>query len=85
MKRLFDETNGLLLLDEAVLASPNYRAIIEDKVVTDEEILEQVNRVVSLFKKIDGCLAPEDRELVIDAISELAVLYEINAFRGGKQ
>lgn len=83
MTRLFDEANGLLLLDEMVFACPGYQAIIEDQVITDEVIEEQVTRVIALFKKIDGQLNTEDKELVLKTICELAVLYEINAFKGG--
>jgi hypothetical protein len=85
MKRLFEEDNGLLLLDEMVFDMPSYKAIIEDRVVTDEEIMEQSNRVIELFKKIDRQLNPADKELVLDTICELAVLHAVSALKSGKQ
>jgi hypothetical protein len=85
MKKLFDEDNGLLLLDEMVFNRPSYRAIIEDKIVTDEEIMEQSNRVIELFKKIDRQLNPADKDLVLDTICELSVLHAVSTLKGGKQ
>ena len=84
MKNLFDETSGFLLMDEIVFENPHYQAIIKDKVITDDEIMEQANRVIMMFKMIDQQLNPEDKKLVMNTISELAVLYAIHATKGGK-
>jgi hypothetical protein len=52
-------------------------------VVTDDEIAEQANHVVDLFRKIEETLSAEDKELVINAVAELAVLYQLSAVKGG--
>ena len=83
MRKLFDEENGLLLLDEIVFDSPSYQALMDGHVVVDDEIMTQSERVITLLKEIDGKLNSEDKELVVKTISELAVLYEINALKGG--
>ena len=83
MRRLFDEENGLLLLDEIVFDSPSYQTLLDGHVVNDDEIMAQSERVITLLKEIDGKLNPEDKELVVKVVSELAVLYEINALKGG--
>ena len=83
MKKLFDEENGLLLLDEIVFDSPSYQALLDGHVVIDDEIMTQAERVITLLKEIDSKLSSEDKELVVKVISELAVLYEINAIKGG--
>lgn len=85
MERLFDDATGGLLLDEAVLRSPIYQAMIEDNVITDDEIMAQATRVLDLLKQIDRQLGEDDRALVIQAISQIAVLYEVNAMKGGKE
>ena len=83
MRRLFDEENGLLLLDEIVFDSPSYQALMDGHVVIDDEVITQAERVITLLKEIDEKLSIEDKELVVKVISELAVLYEINALKGG--
>jgi len=83
MKRLFDEENGLLLLDEIVYDSPSYQALMDGHMVIDDEIMTQSGRVITLLKEIDEKLNSEDKDLVVKTISELAVLYEINALKGG--
>ncbi len=83
MAKLFDESSGLLLLDEMVFNTASYQAIIEDKVITDQEIMQQASRVEGLLKKAERQLNDADRELVFSAISELAVLYQLHANKGG--
>lgn len=78
MTKLFDETNGLLLLDELVFSMPSFQKIMEDNKVTDDEIMEQSEVVVDLLKKVDATLKKEDRDLVLKAICEMAVLYQLN-------
>lgn len=85
MIHLFDEENGLLLLDEVVMQSPRYQAIVADALVTDDEVIEQAGRVVELFRKINCQLSEEDKALVVKAIAELAVLYQIDAIKEGKK
>ncbi len=84
MKKLFDKDTGYLLLDEIVFERNSYQAILEDNVITDDEVVKQTNRVVELFKKLDEKLDQKEKELAVDAIAELAVLYQINALKGGR-
>lgn len=81
MQKLFDETTGLLLLDEMVYEMPSYRKIVEDNLITDDEIVEQSQVVLDLLKQIDKDLSEKDRELVLKAICEMAVLYVLSAKR----
>ncbi len=84
MQRLFDEKNGLLLLDEIVYQKASFQAIIQDQVVSGQEIIDQANLVISLLKRIETELDEGQKELVIDAIAELAVLYQINTLYKGE-
>lgn len=81
MKKLFDETNGLLLLDELVFGMSSFQKIMEDNVITDDEIMKQSDVVVNLLKQIDTDLSDKDRELVLKTIGEMAVLYQLNSIR----
>ncbi len=83
MKQLFDEKTGLLLLDEIVCEKESFRAITQDTMISDDEIMQQSALVVSLLQKIEQELDEAQRTLVLDAISELAVLYQIHSLKEG--
>jgi len=83
MSDLFDKATGFLRLDELVAESPNFQRIISDSIVTDDEVAAQSDKVIKLFKEIEQRFSGKDKELVVNAVSELAVLYAINARRGG--
>ena len=79
--RLFDEQTGYLKLDEIVQERPTFKKVVEDGKVTDMEMKEQAELVLALLKELEERLSDEDEKLVADAMCELAVLYEMNAFR----
>ena len=47
-KPWFDQEADSLLLDEYVVEMDSYRRVVEDEAITDEEPLEQTQRVASL-------------------------------------
>jgi hypothetical protein len=73
----FNAETGTLLLDEYVAQRPSFRKVMEDSVVTDEEVTEQAHRVLSLLRKLEEMLTPEARSVATDALCELAVLYAL--------
>jgi hypothetical protein len=73
----FDPETGTLLLDEYVSRRPSFRKVMEDNLVTDEEVAEQTRRVIALLRDLEGRLAPEVRAVATDALCELAVLYAL--------
>lgn len=73
----FDLETGILLLDEYVAEMPSYQKILEDGVVTVEEIKEQSHKVISLLKQLEVMLPPEAKATVTELLCELAVLYSI--------
>ena len=79
--KLFDAETGYLLLDEVVESKDSFKKIMEDWIITDEEMEDQVNRVIDRLKTMEEILSDNEKTLVLDAISELAVLYEMNARR----
>ena len=72
----FDPQTGVLLLDDYV-SQPSYRKVMEDGVVTDAELAEQAERVLTLLRKLEGMLSPDARAVATDALCELAVLYAV--------
>ena len=79
--KLFDAETGYLLLDEVVESKDSFKKIMEDGIITDGEMEDQVNRVIDRLKTMEEILSDYEKTLVLDAISELAVLYEMNARR----
>lgn len=77
-KNLFDEKTGMLLLDEYIYEMPSFRKIMEDGVISSDEVMAQSKRVISLLKRLESVLQPEVRELLIETLSEIAVLYAVS-------
>lgn len=76
--KLFDE-NGFLRLDEIVAQRPSFLKCMADHYITDDELKEQADTVRAMLQELDEKLSDEEEELVVNAICELAVLYEMNA------
>lgn len=74
----FDPETGLLRLWERVTDAPTFRKIMEDGLVTAEEVEAQGQRVVSLLQTLHEQLSPELREDVGHLLTELAVLVTIH-------
>lgn len=70
----FDPENGVMLFNDYVAEMPSFKKITEDSVVTDTEVGEQAEKVVSLLKELERMLSPEAKEVATDALCELAVL-----------
>jgi hypothetical protein len=70
----FDEQTGTLLLDDYAVEMDSYRRIVEDETITDAELLDQTQRVMSLLQQLEDVLSPEAKALATEALSELAVL-----------
>jgi hypothetical protein len=76
-KPWFDPQTGMLLLDEYIADMPSFQKIMADDVITDREMADQGQKVVTLLQQLDAALAPDVRRLATDALCELAVLYAL--------
>jgi flagellin-specific chaperone FliS len=77
----FDQETGTLLLDEYVVEMDSYQRIVEDETITDDELVEQTQRVTSLLQRLEETLSPEAKALATEALSELAVLSALQVKR----
>jgi hypothetical protein len=77
----FDEQTGTLLLDDYAVEMDSYRRIAEDESITDAELLDQTQRVISLLQQLEEELSPEAKALATEALSELAVLRALQGKR----
>ena len=80
-KPWFDQETGTLMLDEYGVEMDSYRRIVEDETITDDELVEQTQRVASLLRQLEETLSPEAKALAAEALSELAVLSALQVKR----
>lgn len=66
---------GILNLDEMVTSNPSWQKIMADGIVTSEELAEQANSVVAMFRKIDDTFSDEQKQLVQSLLAEASVLF----------
>jgi hypothetical protein len=80
-KPWFDPQTGTLMLDEYVAEMDSYRRIVEDETITDDELVEQTQRVTSLLQQLEGALSPEAKSIATEAFGELTVLNALQVKR----
>lgn len=76
MTTLFDQY-GALNIEELIANQPSFLKIIEDGVVTKEEIQEQSDRVIAILKEIDQSFNEEQKTKIKELLAELSVLLAI--------
>ena len=74
---LFDK-EGILNIDELVAQRPTFRKIMEDQIVTDDELTNQANLVVNLLEQT---LSPGQLSEVENLLAEMSVLYAIHQYK----
>lgn len=76
MNSLFDQY-GNLNIDDLIAERPSFQKIMEDGIVTPEEVQEQSNRVSSLLHKFEESATPDQIEQMREILAELSVLVAI--------
>ena len=74
---LFDK-EGILNIDELVAQRPTFRKIMEDQIVTDDELTNQANLVVNLLKKLEQTLSHAQLSELENLFAEMTVFYAIH-------
>lgn len=70
---IFNE-QGFIDIDEMIAQEPSFQKIMEDGVVTSDELREQTNRVINLLREVETRLSEEDQLLVKRLFVETNVL-----------
>jgi len=73
--------NGMLCLDELIIKQPTFIKILEDGIVTEEEIEEQSALTLSLLHRIEETFEPKQLEVVEQLLAEMSVLYAIHQYK----
>jgi hypothetical protein len=76
MNTFFDESGGLNI-DDLILQQPSFQKIMEDGIVTEEEIAEQKNRVIAILKKLEKNFTSEQIDQVRELLAEISVLVAV--------
>lgn len=74
MHTLFDK-NGYLNIGDIVANHHSYKAIMEDGVVTEEELKAQADRTIAALRHLQKICNEQQQSAIIDAISEMSVLF----------
>ena len=77
MKTFFDESGGLNI-DDLILQQPSFQKIMEDGIVTEEEIAKQKDRVIAILKNLEQNSTSEQIDQVRELLAEISVLIAIN-------
>lgn len=64
-------------IDEAILNKESFKKIMEDGIVSEEEIKEQSEKVIGLFKDIENKFSEEQLRDIKDLLAETSVLYAV--------
>ena len=77
MKNLVDE-NGFLNVEDLIMNSPSFQKIMEDNIITEEELQAQSDLVISLLTQLESTCSEEQKELLRRLLAELCVLVGVN-------
>lgn len=77
MKSLLDKY-GNLNIEDIVANQPSFKRIIKDGIITEVEIEEQSQRVVTKIKEIDAIASPEVKEKMRELLAEMSVMVAIS-------
>lgn len=76
MKTIFD-ANGMLNISDIILNHPSYKTIMEDGIVTDEELKNQSDAAVAALKRLESICNEEQQNAILDTLSEMGVLFAV--------
>ena len=73
MKTFFEE-DGILNIDDLIMNQPSFMRIIEDGIVTEEELQEQSKLVIDSLKAFESTASEEQIDQVRNLLAEITVL-----------
>lgn len=77
---MFFNENGILNIDEMVVNSASFKDIMEDGVITEEEIKTQSDKVVAILHDMEAKFSEEQLAEIKDLLVESSVLYAVYNF-----
>lgn len=77
---MFFNEKGILNIDELIMNNASFKKIMEDGIVTEEEIKEQSDKVVALLHDMEKKYSEEQLHEIKDLLVESGVLYAVYNF-----
>lgn len=77
---MFFNEKGILNIDELIMNNASFKKIMEDGIVTEEEIKEQSDKVVALLHDMEKKYSEEQLNEIKDLLIESGVLYAVYNF-----
>ena len=74
---MFFNEEGILDIDEAVIETPSYKKIMGDGIVTEEELVSQAQKVVSMLQTMEKKYNEEQLSEIKALLTESSVLYAV--------
>lgn len=74
---MFFNEDGILNIDEMVVNNASFKNIMEDGIVTEEEIKTQSDKVVAILHEMEAKYNDEQLEEIKNLIIESSVLYAV--------
>ena len=74
---MFFNEEGILNIDEMVVNNDSFKNIMEDGVVSEEEIKAQAEKVVAIFHDMEAKYSEEQLTEIKNLIVESSVLYAV--------
>ena len=73
----FFEEDGILNIDDLIMEQPSFQKIVEDGIVTEEELQQQSKRVIDSLKAFELSASPEQIDQVREILAEVSVLVAV--------
>lgn len=77
---MFFNEEGILNIDEMVVNNASFKNIMEDGVVTEEEIKAQSDKVVAMLHDMEAKYSKEQLAEIKSLLAETSVLYAVYNF-----
>ena len=74
---MFFNEDGILNIDEMVVNNASFKNIMEDGVITEEEIKAQSDKVVALLHDMEAKYSEEQLDEIKELLVESSVLYAV--------
>lgn len=74
---MFFNENGILNIDEMLVNNASFKKIIEDGVVTEEEITAQSEKVIAILHEFEKKYSEEQIEEIKSLLAESSVLFAV--------
>lgn len=77
---MFFNTKGLFDIDEMVVNNESFKRIMEDSVITAEEVKNQSDKVIALLHEMEAKYSEEQLAEIKNLLVEASVLYAVYNF-----